>query len=358
MLDREPLRRFFSLASVLSHACSSDGSTVPSTTIRAWALASGSITTAVIRSDDGGASWAVASELEGTRLNDIRFVDSDTGWLVGQGALFQTTNGGSSWVDSLARTDLPTDVEPRLFSVAASSPETVVAVGDETPAPPPLISGRPLILRTIDGGQSWRTTRVDARMERVTLQKVCLTPAGTGLALGSGPQGSVMLRTTDSGGTWQDIIARVGRSPRDAACVDENDLWVLGRGPDGRLGLSQSRDGGESWADASAPTRQVLDEVYSVAFADADEGWATGPTAGGFGIAYTNNGGLVWSRQNLPMNGVADMLVFANPLTGVGTGSRQGRAAVFYTEDGGVTWAEGDLPDLSIERLLSANAVD
>jgi photosystem II stability/assembly factor-like uncharacterized protein len=74
------------------------------------------------------------------------------------------------------------------------------------------------------------------------------------------------------------------------------------------------------------------DDLYSISFADADNGWAVGVFAD---IEHTSDGGLHWAPQ--VVDSLEDFLAveFVGPQTGwiVGTAG-----AIFHTADGGTTW--------------------
>ncbi|MEW6268887.1 MAG: YCF48-related protein [Thermodesulfobacteriota bacterium] len=329
--------------------------------VRAWALhlADDDV---VIRSDDGGATWTEAARfpydperLVG-ELADIGFADAERGWAVGGNLLLETTDGGSSWADVLPRVPIPADVRPRLFAIAVDASGTAVAVGDELPLPPPLITGPPLIFRTADRGASWAPARIDPAIERVvTLHDVCLS-SGVGIATGNGTQGNATFRTRDGGATWQEITARVGG--HEVACA-QGALWVMSM-----RGLARSTDAGESWSDLSSGVPSRVQYLGPIAFADPDHGWAGGFGDAGSLLLHSQDGGASWRRQALPRGrsreepgaGVADM-AFVSPSRGVAVGARGGVAAAFHTGDGGATWLQAVVPELVGTRFVAVAAV-
>ncbi len=56
------------------------------------------LTGSIIKSADGGSSWGDVSLGVASDLNDVCPVSSTESWVVGNGVIFQTVNGGSDWV--------------------------------------------------------------------------------------------------------------------------------------------------------------------------------------------------------------------------------------------------------------------
>lgn len=134
---------------------------------------------------DGGDNWtrrvlpAFSGKYSG--YNDIDFPTAKIGWAVGDsGRIVRTKDGGATWAEQKSR------VKTELLAVDFVSTKVGYAVGD-----------RGCALRTRDGGATWvklRTRTVKA------LAAVSFTSARNGWVVGS--QG-VRLHTTDGGATWK-----------------------------------------------------------------------------------------------------------------------------------------------------------
>ncbi|UCF65430.1 MAG: T9SS type A sorting domain-containing protein [bacterium] len=110
-------------------------------------FAVGSFST-ILRTDDGGNNWV--EQMYGTdyQFRDVFFVNSDTGWVVGQdnslqhyAVIFNTTDGGTSWNSQNLGND------ESLSSIYFVDDSTGWAVGGT--------STTSLILHTSDGGMNW-----------------------------------------------------------------------------------------------------------------------------------------------------------------------------------------------------------
>lgn len=133
----------------------------------------------LMRSDDGGAHWVrVTLPLgagEHPTLWDVTFCDPSNGWVVGErGSIFRTRDGGATWgrqesgvpaVRVIAPGEPPRPREPipeletepdrlALSGVQFTDPERGCAIGYYADV------GESVILRTTDGGTTWRVERV------------------------------------------------------------------------------------------------------------------------------------------------------------------------------------------------------
>ena len=54
----------------------------------------------IILKTTDGENWVTNYEVEENDLNEIQFIDENTGWAVGEnGIVIRTTNGGVTWVE-------------------------------------------------------------------------------------------------------------------------------------------------------------------------------------------------------------------------------------------------------------------
>jgi photosystem II stability/assembly factor-like uncharacterized protein len=367
---RQALRRQLATLILLlggtAAGCSNGGSNVDASSIRAWALGFGDDVT-ILRSKDGGGTWEVAARFETSpdepalRLNDIAFIDSETGWAVGENLFLQTVDAGSSWTDALGSVSLPAGATLRLNAIGFNGSRVGVAAGDESPGIGQ-ITGSPLILITTNAGESWIPAEVIQLSEgRLgTIQSICLTSDGNGVAVGDGAQGSIVLSSQTGGSTWQEATEQVGFKGENVACSDDATLWVLGVDEEGPR-LATSRDGGTTWMDQSSGVRQLLESANAIAFADSN-GWVAGLSSSTPSVIHSSDGGNSWGRQPFPTGGAVGDFAFISPEQGVAVGATQSplssEPAAFHTNDGGDdTWLVGALPDEGLSFLGAVSAV-
>lgn len=220
----------------------------------------------------------------------IDFVDPAVGFLGGTRAMWATSDGGSTWrrvwkgvgdvvaldaVDPLhvwasiaqqsgknARLLVTSDGgqswhqqgRSTLFGqIAMVSPTVGWAIGGTTPASAdgePFLVEPATVVRTTDGGATWRETGA-------TAQSVCAVDAEVAWLA----SGSIAERTLDGGATWTTtrLYPRGSFSTAAIGCSDASSAWDLAVG-DGAMSqqpyiASETTDGGATWT-------PVLHEAY------------------------------------------------------------------------------------------------
>ena len=147
----------------------------------------------ILRTEDGGNTWS--SQYCGTYedLDGTWFTSRITGWVVGQFAgVIKTMDGGKTW--------RKLDVKPNQFGA--------VIFFDEMNG---LLGGVNTILRTKDGGETWQESEVSISNEFIAGNYIirrfsfCDPKNGFAIAMGSPVVGSPcqILRTRDGGKTWK-----------------------------------------------------------------------------------------------------------------------------------------------------------
>ena len=201
------------------------------------------------------------------RVASIIFISPTSGWLVvdfpsGDFAVIHTTDGGATWTRQLTAPSQSHAVYVRFFDDLSG----VVAV----------VGGRPVLSRTVDGGQSWASIPA-------------LTP------------GSSVLSWTfvDSLYGWMLARQTAAATPR----------------------LFRTVDGGLTWLDLSVPVA-APDRAFQVQFSHFTTGWLSTVSAGPY--AYrTQDFGATWTRVPLPETGQGkpkggQYFVAVRPTTGLG----------------------------------------
>lgn len=275
-------------------------------------------------------------------LLDVSFADRARGWAIGAGGIvLATRDAGATWVSrSPARV-----VELR--AVAAVDRDTVVAVGWS--GAPGGVAGE--MLRSTDGGATWTVTEV---LPGVRLRDVAFADARHGWAVGSRvepeprrtAESALVLRTVDGGETWSETAAPGGQGGDDGiattlfavAALDATKVWCAGRsGPlgAGRGLLAGSSDGGAGW-------RVVLSRrftsIRALAFGSRSRGWAVGRGSGA-AVLTTVDGGARWRVLRLPRGSVARAVDFIDGRRGWIVGdTRAHKGLVLGTVDAGRHW--------------------
>ena len=269
-------------------------------------------------------------------LAGIHFPRPDKGWAVGGlGTILHTRDGGATWDPQQANTDYALEKvffldEQRGFAVGGRPRSQRVAI-DGTAG---------CILATSDGGENWRTVLRDGAAHLFDLSFVS---DRVGYAVGGY---GVVLKTSDSGGTWQ-LLGNTGTDRWLMAVhfVDEDHGWAVGE--EGIV--VATADGGCLWQRCVAPTADapfgLRATLRSVHFVNQCEGWVAG-NRGTF--LRTHDGGGTWQPVDLGLSYPATDVMHFNVVRFLGeqTGVLAGEpgSVVFRTEDGGHRWHREDGP--------------
>lgn len=134
----------------------------------------------VMRTDDGGETWARIVVPVKAELFHLDFSNASRGWIVGdKGLILTTDDGGMNWRKQISGTT------STLYNVDFRDDSNGYAVGEKG-----------TILRTADGGASWLTVKAGLTK---TLLRVDFADDKNGWIAG---YGGIILRSADKGKTW------------------------------------------------------------------------------------------------------------------------------------------------------------
>ncbi|HZY10534.1 MAG TPA: hypothetical protein VFF29_05210 [Bacteroidota bacterium] len=259
------------------------------------------------------------------RLNRLCFLDSLTGWIVGDsGIIIKTIDGGDSWTIQDSKTTY------KIVDIFMLNRQRgwALAHNYETDT-----NTTTTILATTDGGSNW-TVEVYPEKYVYFFSIVFLDSANGWMA---GLEGKVM-GTSDGGASWFEAII----DPQSQRF--EWDLYRIkflspqrGFAVGGRFDVTSvvwnTTNGGETWW-----SRQISGEpLYDIYFSDSLNGLGVGGDLEfGASLVRTSNGGADWVYQYLGFFGQARAITFRTaaeswvPLVFSGT--------YLYTLDSGHTW--------------------
>jgi len=322
-------------------------------------------------------------------LTDVYFRDSRHGWATGydnvrnNAVLLQTSDGGESWTTKSPGSwyaYMLCSLSP--WPKAGSSTRPVRwAVGSEG-------WDGSLILRSADGGKTWRTQKLATGATKEYLLGVeqpeeetawiCGTggtllrwTAGRGIdAVATAPHGDLaalefqdgehgwvlandeaavsgsVLRTEDAGGSWTQQATTPGSLLYAIDSVGQ-DVWVAGGDPAGGGLLAgeavsgsgvilHSPDGGVTWETQLSGSSQL--RLNDIDMLDAQEGWAVGDATvvQKAVILHTEDGGDTWTAQD--PGGVYADLAAVHAVNGEAAWAVGDGEEILRTTDGGATW--------------------
>jgi photosystem II stability/assembly factor-like uncharacterized protein len=277
----------------------------------------------ILHTADAGAHWEVQASGLG-HLRSMEMLDAHHGFAgTLDGVLYRTDDGGKTWVDVTDTLPVP----PRGFCGMDHLGAAVHLVGR-------FAGGVADYYRSADRGRTW--AHQDLSAQGAGLVEVVFLDSDVGLIGGRSNSDEprrgqpLILRTSDGGETWKEVFRLDG---------GRGFVWKLFPTPDGTvhaalqtedgaLRTASSADGGETWVVHELERgRREAPGVQAIGFIDDDHGW----TAGFFtGMYETRDGGSTWSRVPGPDRNINR---FVRGAGGLVTASQRG-VLVFRTSFG------------------------
>lgn len=263
------------------------------------------------------AEWTKQNSNTFAWLQDVYFINEQTGWIVGSGGTFlSTTDGGKSWTkrknfieDNIRQVYFADEqsgwllCERDLFSLGANSPS--------------------YLLKTSDGGASWERIEFTGN-QRKRITKFFFAKSGTGLAIG---EGGAFFAMQDDGKTWKQMPSPVRYLMFDGIFTDDSRGVVVGAGGS----ILFTEDAGLSWNKASVFGNSET-KLNSVFFLNQKNGWTVGSQGK---IFQTLNGGKTWREQKSNITKDLTDVFFNNSAEGWAVGAE---GTILYTTTAGNVW--------------------
>jgi photosystem II stability/assembly factor-like uncharacterized protein len=267
----------------------------------AWASGTGGT---VIRTEDGGATWARSTipDSEALDFRDVDAVDERTAYVlsIGDGdasRIYKTTDAGRTWTLQFRNTDKLAFYDAMAFRDARHG----FAFSDS-------VAGRLVIIRTDDGGAHWH--QIARGLPPALENEGAFAASGTNIAISGdriwiATSRSRVLMSTDDGRTWNAVSTPVPNGPsaglfsiafasRDRGIVAGGDYKAEAGTADNAAVTS---DGGRTWTVVKGLGGFRSAVGYVAASSGAKEGViAVGPN----GSDYSSDGGRTWSPLGGP----------------------------------------------------------
>lgn len=289
----------------------------------------------LLHSSDGGASWDTAFQTIEQYFNRVQFVDDNIGFLSGKGGNFfyRSSDGGENWNLISVDPGIEDLYLHSLYFITSDIGLFAGETGNNT-------NWSPIILRTIDGGQSWYQVFTDPYAGD---GKFFFINPDTGFAISQVPwYSNSILKTTDSGESWELISDDLGFWSFEGLCMNNEGNGII-VGDWGQI--YRSSDFGSSWEEVSVNAHIRFNT--SKAFITGDSSILVsliGGTGGvtDFKVIESFDRGATWVQNTTyPYYGVND-LKFINDSIAFYGGPMGG---IYKSVDGGKSWEFYDLGD-------------
>ena len=278
----------------------------------------------LMRTLDGGETWADLSVPTRVSLRDVWFATTDVGYAVDiSGNLFRTKNGGARW---------------RVLDTGADAPPKGVFAPDTSSV---YVIGPRGVLRSSDGGGSF-----DRHTHRVIRNRTLVgaDEAGSSVVF-FGPR--VIALSKDDGATWRKITRPTRRRVEHVDFVSARVGYALQA--DGRV--YSTRNGGRSWSELTGTGYKNGERL---AFGDRRNGWLSldSPFASDArpNVLRTTDGGKSWKPQILARYSINGDIAAAGSEVGFAASPASG---ILYTRNGGEAGAQSALRLSTADRTVA-----
>lgn len=252
--------------------------------------------------NDGGKNWTKFALNSTEDINEIYFRNEDNGYLVAGKKMFITRDAGRSWQETriYKTTDFKT-YTPEFLSIRFADKKRGFVIGSLLNNKDEVVDS--LLMRTEDGGDTWRRVLVPSKLELFHLDfdgnsrgwivgdkglilasidggvswrtqtsgvtralfNVDFRDDSEGYAVGGG---GTILRTENGGATWEKVVTSFPKSFKRVDFADDKNGWIVGF--DGTI--LRSSDKGRTWIKQDSKTTENLYGLYIV----KKYGWAVG----------------------------------------------------------------------------------
>ncbi|MBM4159180.1 MAG: T9SS type A sorting domain-containing protein [Ignavibacteria bacterium] len=293
----------------------------------------------VLKTTNGGLNWISQTLPEQTNNTGIYFLNENTGFITGDISqiyqsylyLFKTTNGGINW------NTINYYITSGFFGTASS--KDIYAVNDNTILKTyrenDSYTSAGSIMKSTNGGTNFFHTIVCGFTIGLSFTD-SQTGWTTSTNFSASPIGGIfkIYKTTNTGDNWNELFndTQTGNLPIEGRAIqflNSSTGYILGQGSN--TIFIKTTNGGINW---------LLDTLYhnknrTMYFTDVNTGWIAGTSYGSnSNISKTTNGGINWADQNIQGTESINKIFFINSNTGWAVCSN---GIILKTTTGGIT---------------------
>lgn len=265
----------------------------------------------LFRTQDGGGRWTRIWNKPGTFIRALGFIDEKNGFLGNVGdaypnvtdttPLYRTRDGGLTWIPvkingaaipGICAIDI---VTTRAIHQGALRTQVVVHAAGR-------VGGPAKLLRSVDGGENWSV--IDLPDKAGMILDVKFLDANTGFVFAGSSSAvqeseALILKTTDGGRSWRSVY-RSGRKLENSwkgSFADMRTGYATVQSYDparAQQVVVKTTDAGETWKELPL-VQDAKARQFGIGFASPQLGWV-GTAIGGF---ETRDGGASWKRAPL-----------------------------------------------------------
>ncbi|CAN5519952.1 hypothetical protein BH10BAC5_BH10BAC5_29370 [soil metagenome] len=274
-------------------------------------------------------------QYSGTNLSlyDVEFLNKNTGYIIGDGVIIKTTNGGDNWINQQSPlTDRPLE---NIFIV--DSNVAYIAGWFDT------------VLKTTNGGANWVIMRAAPSGQGKSNESLHFWNANSGIIVG---RGNRYLKTTDGGDSFSEHYI----SSYDIFDVKFKDMST-GIMTSSGVDTWKTTNGGENWNFISMPIGAYIPDFLKLSVSNNKFVWAI--DYGSCRVFKSSDFGDSWLCIDTIAVGSGQIRMyqacFADSLTGFACGN-QGR--LYKSTDGGFNWVRensGYFPPAFMASMTAMN---
>ena len=230
--------------------------------------------------ENGGKSWTQQNIGTTENINEIYFRNNDNGYLVAGRKMFITKNGGRNWNETrIFNLNDFRNLSPEFLSIRFADKKRGIVIGSLLNKNNDVVDS--LVLRTEDGGETWRRVIVPTKTELYHLDFV-----GSSRCWLVG-DGGLILTSNDGGATFQKQISGTDKDLYNVDFRDENEGYAVGS----KGTILRTENGGNTWSSVKTSFPETM---MRVDFADDKNGWIVGYNGS---ILRSSDKGKTWTKQ-------------------------------------------------------------